>query len=64
MDKLTKWENYLSLVEFAYNNRQHVALGVIPFDVMYGRKYKTSIHCDGLINRIIIGPDMLKEMEQ
>ena len=32
MDKPSKWEEYLHLVEFAYNNGQQASLGMIPFE--------------------------------
>lgn len=64
MYKLTKWEVYLPLVEFSYNNRQWEALGMSPFEVLYCRKCRTLIHWDGSVSRIIIGPDMVQEMKQ
>ena len=37
MNKLSKWENYLYLVEFAYNNGNQSSLGMIPFEALYGK---------------------------
>ena len=42
MDKPAKWEDYLYLVDFAYNNGYQVALGMSPFEALYGRKCRTS----------------------
>ena len=64
MDKPTKWKYYLHMVEFTYNDWKQEALGVSPFESLYGRKCKTPINCDGLVNIVIIGLDMLKEMER
>jgi len=36
MQKPTKWEDYLHLVEFAYNNGYHTSLLMSPFEVLYG----------------------------
>jgi len=36
MQQLHKWEDYLHLVEFAYNNGYHESLGMSPFEVLYG----------------------------
>jgi hypothetical protein len=38
MDKPSRWEDYLHLVEFAYNNRYHASLKMSPFEALYGRK--------------------------
>jgi hypothetical protein len=41
MDKPSKWEDYLHLVEFAYNNGYQPSLNMNPFEVLYGRKCNT-----------------------
>ena len=38
MDKPCKWEYYLHLVEFAYNNGYQTSLNMITFEALYGRK--------------------------
>jgi hypothetical protein len=38
MDKPSKWEDYLHLVEFSYNNWYQEALKMSPFEALYGRK--------------------------
>jgi hypothetical protein len=38
MDKPSKWEVYLHLVEFAYNNGYQDSLRMSPFEALYGRK--------------------------
>jgi len=38
MDKPSKWEDYLHLVEFEYNNGYQYSLIMIPFEALYGRK--------------------------
>jgi hypothetical protein len=38
MDKPSKWEDYLHLVEFAYNNGYQYSLRMIPFEALYGTK--------------------------
>ena len=44
MEKLGKWEYYLHLVEFAYNNHFQVSVGMSPFEILYGRKCNTPIY--------------------
>jgi hypothetical protein len=38
MDKPSKWEDYLHLVEFSYNNGYQASLKMSPFEALYGRK--------------------------
>ena len=33
-----KWEDYLHLVEFAYNNHYQASARYSPFEILYGRK--------------------------
>ena len=41
IDKLGKWEYYLHLVEFSYNNYFQVSVGICPADIMYELKCNT-----------------------
>ena len=36
MDKSSKWDDYLHLVEFAYNNGHQASLGMVTFEALYG----------------------------
>ena len=64
MDKPTKWEYYLHLVEFAYKNGQQASLGMSPYEALYGRRCRTPVTWDNPVNTVVIGPEFLKEMEQ
>jgi transposase InsO family protein len=64
MHQPKKWEDYLPLVEFAYNNGYQESLKMSPFEVLYGRPCNTPVSWSNPINKITIGPNMLKEMEQ
>ncbi|KAH9296564.1 hypothetical protein KI387_040152, partial [Taxus chinensis] len=59
-----KWEEYLPLVEFAYNNTYHASLKMAPFEALYGRKCRTPVSWDSIEDREVIGPEILTEMEQ
>jgi hypothetical protein len=63
MHQPRKWEDYLPLVEFAYNNGYQASLKMSPFKVLYGRQCNTPVSWSNPVNRISFGPDMLKEME-
>ena len=64
MNKQKKWEDYLHLVEFSYKNGQQASLGMSPYEVLYGRRCRTPMNCYNPVNRVVLGPELLKEMEQ
>eukprot|EP00253_Pinus_taeda_P026460 PITA_26460 len=63
MQKPTQWEEYLHLVEFVYNNGYHTSLKMSPFEVLYGWKCRTPSSWGGPEDKLRLGPDMPKEME-
>ena len=63
MDQPSKWEDYLYLVEFSYNNGYHSSLKMSPFEAMYGRKCNTPISWDNPTDKVIVGTKLLKDME-
>ena len=60
MHQHKKWEDYLPLVEFAYNNGYQEPLKMSPFEVLYGRQCNIPISWSNLVDKIIVGIDMLK----
>lgn len=63
MHQQRKWEEYLPLVEFSYNNGYQEPLRMSLFEALYGQSCNTPISCSGLLNKVLIGLDMLKEIE-
>ena len=55
MDKPCKWEDYLHLVEFGYNNHFQVLAGMSPFEILYRRKCNTPISWSSPIDRLMLG---------
>eukprot|EP00253_Pinus_taeda_P010289 PITA_10289 len=64
MQQTSKWEDYLHLVEFSYNNGYHTSLQMSPFEVLYGWKCCTPSSWGGPEDKLMLGPEMLKEMEE
>jgi hypothetical protein len=64
MDKPSKWEAYLHLVEFSYNNGYQASLKMRLFEALYGRNCNTPVTWDNLVDRAVVGPDFLREMEE
>ena len=63
-DQPGKWEDYLHLVEFAYNNNCQTSARFTPFEISYGQKCNTPISWINLVDRLVLGPELLKEMEE
>jgi hypothetical protein len=55
MDKPSKWEDYLLLVEFSYKNVYQASLK-IPFETLHGIKFNTPMSWDNLVGRVVLGP--------
>jgi hypothetical protein len=64
MDQPSRWEDYLHLVEFAYNNGYRASLTMIMFQALHGRKCNTLVRWNNPIVKVVIGPELLREMEE
>ena len=64
MHQQQKWEEYLPLVDFPYNNSYQESLRMSPFEALYGRSCNTPINWSDPISKVLIGLDMLADMEQ
>ena len=64
MQQQNKWEEYIPLVEFAYNNDYQDSLRMSPFEALYGWNCNTPISWSDPLNMVLIGMDMLVDMEQ
>ena len=63
MGNPTKWEDYLHLEEFANNNGYQTSTKWSPFEILYGQMSNTLVSWNNLVNKVMIGLDLLKEME-
>ncbi|GKB33724.1 putative nucleotidyltransferase, ribonuclease H [Tanacetum coccineum] len=54
------WDEYLCLVEFAYNNSWHASIKAAPFELLYGRKCRAPICWDEVGEHLIEGPELIK----
>jgi hypothetical protein len=61
--KPSKWEDYLYLVEFAYNNGYQTLVKLSPFEILYDINCTTPISWDYLVYRLMARPYVLQEME-
>nr|GFC16580.1 hypothetical protein [Tanacetum cinerariifolium] len=54
------WDDYICLVEFAYNNSWHASIKCAPFEMLYGRKCRALICWDHVGERVIEGPEIIE----
>nr|GEY99027.1 DNA/RNA polymerases superfamily protein [Tanacetum cinerariifolium] len=54
------WDEYLCLVEFAYNNSWHASIKAAPFELLYGRKCRVPICWNEVGERLIEGPELIE----
>jgi hypothetical protein len=62
MDKPSKWEDYVQILQFSYNNGHHASLKMGPCDALYGRICSTLVIWDNLVKKFILRLEILKEM--
>jgi hypothetical protein len=64
MEKPSNWEDFLDLVEFDYNNGYRDSLKMSPIEALYGRKCNTLVSWDDPIDLVVLGSELLEEMEE
>ena len=52
-----------TLVRIAYNNNYQASARYSPFEILYGRKCNTPISWSNPVDRLVLAPELLKEME-
>ena len=64
INQLGKWEDYIHLIEFSYNNNYQASPKMSPFEVLYGRRCKVPLSWGNLEDKLALGLDMLTQMEE
>ena len=64
LDFPRSWDRYIPLMEFAYNNSYQSDIGMAPYEALYGRRCRTPMCWTELDEHKIIGPDLVKDMEE
>jgi hypothetical protein len=58
------WDKSLSYAEFSYNNSYQESLKMAPFEMLYGRRYRTPFFWNETGEWRIFGPDILQEAKK
>jgi transposase InsO family protein len=63
MEYLGTLDKNLPCVEFSYNNSYQESLKMAPFEVLYGRRCRTTLNWIEPREKMIFGPDLVEEAE-
>ena len=63
LDFSGSWDNYIPLMEFAYNNNYQSNIGMALYEALYGRRCRTPTCWTKLDEHKIIGPNLVKDIE-
>ena len=64
LDLSGSWDRYIPLMEFAYNNSYQSSISMAPYEALYGRRYRTPMCWTVLNEHKIIGPNLVKDIEE
>ena len=64
LDFSRSWDRFIPLMEFSYNNGYQSSIGMASYEVLYGRRCRTPMCWTELDEHKIIGPDLVKDMEE
>lgn len=53
------WDDHLCLVEFSYNNSYNASIGMPPYKMLYGRRYRTLVCWDEVGKRKLASTDII-----
>ncbi|XP_071718850.1 uncharacterized protein [Rutidosis leptorrhynchoides] len=60
LDWKGNWDEYLCLVEFAYNNIWQASIRMAPFEMLYGRKCRAPVCWNEAGEKLIEGPELVR----
>jgi len=63
MDQSKLWEEFFPLVEFNYNNNYQSTIKMVPFEFLYGKLCQNTFQLESTEDRILVGPEVIQEME-
>lgn len=64
LEQGSAWDDYLSLIEFTYNNNFHSSIRMTPFEVLYGRRCRTPLYWYESGEYVVIGHEIMKQTSE
>nr|GEY81792.1 putative reverse transcriptase domain-containing protein [Tanacetum cinerariifolium] len=55
------WERHLPLVKFSYNNSYHASIKAVPFEALYGQKFRSPVCWAEVEDAQLTGPELIHE---
>nr|GEV64010.1 reverse transcriptase domain-containing protein [Tanacetum cinerariifolium] len=55
------WVKHLPLCEFSYNNSYHASIKAVPYEALYGRKFRSSVCWAEVGEAQLTGPELIQE---
>ena len=55
------WDDYLALIEFAYNNSYHASIGMAPYEALYGRLCRSPLCWAEVGEKRFVGPQAIQD---
>ena len=60
LDLKGNWDDYLPLVEFAYNNSFQASIEIAPFEALYGRRCRSPVCWDDVGEKKLLGSELVQ----
>ena len=60
LDLKGSWDDYLPLVEFAYNNSFQASIGMTHFKALYGGRCRSPVYWDDVGEKKLLGPELVQ----
>ncbi|RVW60596.1 Retrovirus-related Pol polyprotein from transposon 297 [Vitis vinifera] len=60
LDLKGNWDDYLPLVEFAYDNSFQASIGMAPFEALYGRRCRSPVCWDDVGEKKLLRPELVQ----
>lgn len=61
LDFKGSWDEYLALIEFAYNNSYHSSIGMTPYEALYGRPCRSPVCWAEVGDNKVMGTEVVQE---
>jgi hypothetical protein len=58
------WDKSLPYAEFSYNNSYQASIKMAPYEVLYGRQYRTPLFYSQTEESQVFGPEVVKDGEK
>jgi len=59
LDFKKAWDEQLALIEFSYNNSCHTIIGMVSYEALYERRYRTPLCWQENDGAFTIGPKLI-----